>query len=153
MLYELANSYVPFTGLPGFDRFITGEAAAPSTSEPHTTETLETSTFEPPLRSVRDRSPTPFAMRPHRQRPTLPSLPSLQFIQLLVLTLFLEESHSRIFRREIYNYPDELKYGVTQVKNRKNVQSTSTSERVVDLTGRRGSDTTSWRSSRSRRRS
>jgi hypothetical protein len=116
LLYELASSYVPFTGLPDFDRFIMGEITAPATSEPQTTEI---STSEPPLRSVRDRPPTPFAMRPRRRRPTLPPLPTLQFIQSMVLTPFLEESHSRIFRREIYDYPDELKYGVTQMKNRR----------------------------------
>ena len=116
LLYELATSYVPFTGLPDFDRFILGEAAASSTSEPQTTKTY---TSEPPLWSVRDRPPTPFATRPRRQRPTLPLLPPLQFIQSVVLTPFLEESHSRIFRKEIYDYPDQLKYGVTQMKNRR----------------------------------
>ena len=34
LLLELASSYVPFTGLPDFDRFIMGEAGTASTSEP-----------------------------------------------------------------------------------------------------------------------
>ena len=36
LLRELASSYVPFTGLPDFDRFIAGEAGTAFTSEPTT---------------------------------------------------------------------------------------------------------------------
>ena len=46
-------------------------------------------------------------------------MPPLQFIQSVLLTPFLEESHFRIFRREIYDYLDEPKYRVTQMKNRR----------------------------------
>ena len=116
LLHELANSYIPLTSHPDFDRFIMGEVVAPSTSEPPTTETPA---FNPPLRSVVDRPPTPFATCPRRRRPTLPPLPPLQFVQALVFTPFLEESHSRIFRWKIYVYMDELKYGVTQIQNRR----------------------------------
>jgi hypothetical protein len=116
LLLELASSYVPFTGLPDFDRFIMGEAGTASTSEPTTTET---SASDPPLRGVADRPPTPFATRPSRQRPTRLPLPPLQRVQTFVFTPFLEETYSSLFRREIYVYPDELKYGVKEMKNRR----------------------------------
>ena len=61
LLRKLASSYVPFTGLPDFDRFIMGEASTASTSELTTTEM---SASDPPLRSVADRPPTPFTVCP-----------------------------------------------------------------------------------------
>ena len=75
LLLELASSYVPFTGLPDFNRFILGEAGTASTSEPTTTEFPAS---DPPLRSVVDRPLTPFAAHPSRQRPTRSPLPPLQ---------------------------------------------------------------------------
>ena len=108
LLLELASSYVSFIGLPDFDRFIMGEAGTASTSEPTTTEMPAP---DPPYRSVADRPPTPFAIRLSRQRSTRSPLPPLQRVQTFVFTPFLEETYSSLFRREIYVYPDELKYG------------------------------------------
>ena len=116
LLLELASSYVPFTGLPDFDRFIMGEDGTTSTSEPTTTEMPAS---DPPLRSVADRPPTPFGTLPSGQRSTLPPLPPLQWVQTFVFTPFLEETYSSISRREIYAYPNELKYGVKEMKNRR----------------------------------
>ena len=36
-----------------------------------------------------------------------------------MFTPFLEEPYSSIFKREIYAYPNELKYGVKEMKNRR----------------------------------
>ena len=79
----------------------------------------QTHASDPPFRSVADRPPTPFATRPSRQRSTRSPLPPLQRVQTFVFTPFLEETYSRLFRREIYVYPDELKYGVKEMKNRR----------------------------------
>ena len=108
LLRELASYYVPFTGMPDFDRFIVGEAGTASTFEPVTTEMPAS---DPTLRSIADRPPIPFATRPSRQRPTRSPLPPLQRVQTFVFTPFLEEIYSNLFTREIYVYPDELKYG------------------------------------------
>ena len=70
----MANSYVPFTGLLDYDKFILGGAGTASTFDP---TTIDMPPSDLPLRSVAETPPTPFDARPSRQRPTRSLLPPL----------------------------------------------------------------------------
>lgn len=50
------------------------------------------------------------------------STPLLLSEHTYMFTPFLEESHRKIFSRKIFVYPDALKYGVTQMKNKQRQQ-------------------------------
>ena len=100
----------PFVTLPGSEP----SGSISSASEPHISEF---SVSEPSFRSVHDRPATPFA-RPTDCR-SRPAPPPLHWVQSFLFATFLEESHSKIFQCELFVCGNELKYGVSQIKNRR----------------------------------
>ena len=85
--------------LDNYDQILVGElSTAPLHHTPHELDFAECSTVPTTL--------------------VLLAITPLYLKRILIFTTFLEESHGKIYCRRLFNYTENLRYGVTKMKNK-----------------------------------
>ena len=110
VLHDLARSFVFLEpdnermNLDDYDQILVGEPfTAPLHHTPHELDLGESSTV-----------PTV----PATIAPVLPVITPLYLERTLIFTPFLEERHRKIYCRRLFNYPNDVRYGVTKMKKK-----------------------------------